>query len=297
MPYAFMTADELLQLRREKWRVNRNAVRTLDEARSFIESVGFCLVLPLSSPLLVPTFVGACSGSDEQLPSPRQAFTDPRAKQATELMVRLLRDRSAYECNLFGENNSFLISASIFPYFYALAGERNPRYVPQVGPRSLYSQLASDSFQIIQRKGPISKTKLLQELGKGISSPALDKALGELGSKLRITRVDYQEHEGAFWDVLYRWSPQAVSEGVNCSAGEALSALLSKYLDCVIAADLPELETFFGHFVSRSKVRESVNALMSARELSFLPVGNRSLIQVTEAQPAHRSEAKSMPDS
>jgi hypothetical protein len=70
---------------------------------------------------------------------------------------------------------------------------------------------------------------------------------------------------------------------------EALSALLSKYLDCVVAADQQELESFFGHFVPRSRVREAVNALLAARELSFVPVGHRSLIQITQAQPIHRS--------
>jgi hypothetical protein len=279
-----MTDTELIQLRREKWRLNGNAVRTLEDARSFIESVGFCLMLPLPAPktLIVPTFIAAFLGSDEKLPTPRQSLTDARAREATELMVRLLRDKSAYEANLGDENNALLLSASAFPYFYTLAGERNPKQAPRPGPRSPYSELACDTYQIIQRKGPISKSKLLQDIGKGISLPALDKSLAELWSKLRITRVDYNEREGASWDVLQRWAPEAVSEGINCSVNTALSALLSKYLDCVIAADLPELEAFFGNFVARSKVREAVNALLAAREFSFTPVGNKSLIQVTQ---------------
>lgn len=280
-----MTDAEFIQLRRDKWRLNGNAVRTLDDARSFIESVGFCLMLPLPTPLLVPTFIGAWSGTDEKLPTQKQAFTDSRVRDATELIVRLLRDKSAYEANLFDENNVFLLSASVFPYFYALVGERNPRQAPRSGPRSPYSELACDTYQIIQRKGPISKSKLLEDIGKGISVRALDKSLAELWSKLRITRVDYHQREGASWDVLQRWAPEAVSEGINCSVNTALSALVSKYLECVIAADLGELETFFGNFVARSKVREAVNALLAAREFSFIPVGHRSLIQVTHTVP------------
>jgi hypothetical protein len=89
--------------------------------------------------------------------------------------------------------------------------------------------------------------------------------------------------------VLQRWAPEAVSEGVNYSLNAALSALLSKYLDAVIAADQQETESFFGNFVARSRAREALNALLGARELSFVPVGHRSLIQVTQAQPARRS--------
>ncbi len=287
-----MTSDELDQLRREKWCLNGALVRTLDDARSFIESAGFCLTYPSRPPLLLPTFIGAWYGSDARLPR-RRAFLDPEARDATDLMIRLLRDKSAYEANLGDENNALLVSPSVFPYFYTLVGERTPKQPPQPGPRSPYSELACDTYQVIHRKGPISKAKLLEDVGKGISVAALDRSLAELWSKLRITRVDYDEREGASWDVLQRWSPEAVAEGVNCSQGEALSALLSKYLECVIAADQQELESFFGKFVPRSRVRDSVNGLMSARELNFVHVGNRSLIQVTQAQPSRQTELHS----
>jgi len=287
-----MTDQELIELRREKWRINGNPIRTLEDARGFMESNGFALMFPVNAPVLAPTFVGAWSGSGEKLPMQRQAFTDPRARNALELMVRLLREKSAYEANVFEENNAFVLSASVFPYFYALVGERNPRHAPQPGPRSPYSQLACDAYAIIHRKGPISKLKLLEDLGKGISVAALDRALAELWSKLRITRMDYNQREGASWDVLQRWAPDAVNEGVNISVNSALSALISKYLDCTIAADLPEVESFLGNFTARSKVRDAVNALLAARELSFVPVGHKSLIQVTQKQPARKLGTK-----
>ena len=43
------------------------------------------------------------------------------------------------------------------------------------------------------------------------------------------------------------------------------------------------MESFFGNFVPRSRVKEAINALKAARELDFIRVGNRSLIQL--AQP------------
>ena len=279
-----MTEQELTELRRERWHLTGRAVRRFDEARLFLESVGFCMMYPMRQQVLVPTFIGAWVGSDQQLPTWQHAFADSRAREATELMVRLLRDRAAYEANRFDENNAFLIAPSIFPYFYALVGERNPKLAPKPKPHSEYSQLACDAFKLIQRDGPISKQKMRDVLGGSVSFTALDHALGELWSRLRITRVDYNPDEGAFWDVLFRWSPDAVREGINLSVGESLSALISKYLDCVVAADLQELESFFGNFVPRSRVKEAINALLAARELSFIRVGNRSLIQVTAAK-------------
>jgi hypothetical protein len=281
-----MTDQELQQLRREKWRLDGKPVRTIEGARAFLEDAGFCLMYPQRPPLLVPTFIGAFVGSEDRLPDWQHAFADPRAAEAIELMVRLLRERTAFEANLFAENNGFLVAASVFPYFYALMGERNPKLAPKAGARSPYSQLACDAFALIQRDGPISKQKLQEVLGGSVSFPALDSALGELWSKLRITRVDYKASEGSVWDLLYRWAPEAVKEGVGLSVQEAITALLSKYLDCVIAVEQSEAEVFFGNFIARSKVRDAINALLAARELSFVHVGGRSMLQITPEKVA-----------
>ena len=77
------------------------------------------------------------------------------------------------------------------------------------------------------------------------------------------------------------------------SVAEALSALLSKYLDCVIAAEPQEVEAFFGNLVPRSRVKDAINALLAARELSFVHAGNRSLIQITPAKPEPLPRASS----
>src|ERR1700726_4345336 len=281
-----MTEQELQQLRREKWRLDGKPFRTIEQARAFLEEVGFCLMYPKRPALLAPTFIGAFVGSDDRLPGWQHAFKDPRAAEATELMVRLLRERAAFEANSFDENNGLLVAASAFPYFYALVGERNPKQAPKAGSRSPYSPLACDTFELIRREGPIAKQKMQEALGGSISLAALDKALGELWSKLRITRVDYNPSQGSSWDVLYRWAPEAVKEGIGLSVPEALSGLISKYLDGVIAAEQTELESFFGNFVPRSRVKEAVNALLAARELSFVHVGGRSMIQITPAKEA-----------
>jgi 23S rRNA pseudouridine2605 synthase len=297
-----MTDSELQQARAQKWHLDGHAVRTLDDAREFMESVGFCLLYPVRPAVLVPTFVGAWVGADDRLPTWQHAFADPRAHDAQELMVRLLREHAAFEASLFAENNAFLVAASVFPYFYALVGERNPKHAPKAGPRSEYSQLACDAYEVIRRAGPISKQKLGETLGGSLSGAALDRGLSELWSRLRITRVDYKASEGAFWDVLHRWAPDAVREGISYSVGEALTALLSKYLDCVVAADQQEVEAFFGNLVSRSRVQEALKALLAARELSFVHTGARSLIQVApprsitgERLPAQSARSAGMP--
>lgn len=281
-----MTEQELHQARLAKWRLDGRAVRTLEDARAFLESVGFCLMYPTRPPMLVPTFVGAWVGEDDRLPTQQHAYADPRAKEATDLMVRTLRAKVAFEAPLIDENNAFLVSQAAFPFYYALVGERNPKLAPKPGSRSGYSQLACDAFEIIRRRGPISKRKLGEMLGGALSTAGLDRALGELWTKLRITRVDYSDEEGSVWDELSRWAPDKVWEGVGVSGGEALSALLSKYMECVVAAEPGEVENFFSNVVPRTKVKEAIKALLAARELSYVHLGNKSLLQVAPVKEA-----------
>jgi hypothetical protein len=280
-----MTEQELAEQRGQKWHLDRRPVRTLEEARSFVEDVGFCLLYQEHPPVLLPTFLGAWAGEDDRLPTAQHAFADPRTQPAIDLMVRLLREKAAFEASLLGEN-VFLVSASVFPFFYGLVGDRNPRQVPKPGARSKYSPLAQDVFEVLRRQGALNKTRLRDAVGRDPSPQALDRALGELWSQLRITRVDYRPGEGAYWDALYRWAPEAVRQGIEVSVPEALTALISKYLDCMIAAEPAEVVEFFSRLVSRSKVNEAINALLSARELSFTMVGNSSKIQVTPPRVA-----------
>lgn len=279
-----MTEQELREARVRKWRLDGRGARTIEEAREFVESVGMCLVFAPERPVLLPTFCGACLGHAEKLPTARQAFADAGAQEAIAMMVRLLRERAAFEASVFGETG-FLVSAAVFPYVYGLIGDHNPRQAPKLAGAEAVSQLARDVFTAIEEHGALSKPRLRERVGGDPSNAALERALNELWSRLRITRVDYKPEEGALWDVLFRWAPDAVQEGVNISVGEALSALTSKYLECVVAAEPKEVEEFFAAMAPRSRVRESVNALLAARELSFVMVGHRSMVQVTPPKP------------
>src|ERR1019366_9381475 len=142
--HAAINVNMPLEQNKMEWLLDGQPVHTLDETGAFLESVGFCLMYPMRPALLLPTFVGAWVGAEDKLPMRQHAYADPRAQEATELMVRALRDRAAYEASLIDENNAFLLAPSVFPYFYSLVGERNPKQPPAAGPRSPYSPLACD---------------------------------------------------------------------------------------------------------------------------------------------------------
>ena len=280
-----MTELELREHRRKKWRLDGHPLRSAEDAREFLESVGFCLMYPVKPAVLLPTLIGACVGSEAGLPLRPQAFDNPRARQAEELVLGLLRERTVFETNLFGET-PMLLAASVLPYCYALVGDRNPKAGAKAGSGfDKLSPLARDAWAQLERRGPLGKAKLREALGGAPSDAALQRALGELGASLKIARVDESPQAGATWELLHRWAPQAVQEGIGLSVGESLSALVSRYLDCVVAAEAKDVEDFLSRFASRSRVRESINALLGARELAFVPVGSKTLIQIAPPRP------------
>jgi hypothetical protein len=282
-----MTELELQHLRREKWRLDGEPVRTLEEAREFIDSVGMCLVYPVRPATLLPTLIGATLGNDQKLPTRQNAFNDTRAQRAEDLLPKLVRNKFAFEAQLRDE--SLLLSPAAFPYYYALASDRKPKQLVRSRARGQASLLSEHVFSKLDARGPLTGPQLQEQLGGGLSEAILDRALQELSAALKITRVDHDPKVGDTWDVFYRWAADAVNEGVRISDAEALSALISKYLDCTVAATQEEIETFFSAFTSRARVAEVVKALLAAREFSYTPSESRTLITVAHSNA--RSEA------
>src|SRR5258708_38980234 len=145
-----MTDQELQQQRAHIWRLDGKPARTVESARSFLEKAGFCLMYPVRTLPLVPAFMAAYIGSADGLPDAKHAFADPRAQDATELMVRLLRERSAFEIRLLPDTN-LIVSAQLFPFFYALLSDRNPKAPPKTKAQgAAVSYLASKAFPAMQ---------------------------------------------------------------------------------------------------------------------------------------------------
>jgi 23S rRNA pseudouridine2605 synthase len=294
-----VTELELQHLRREKWRVDGEPLRTLEDAREFVDSVGICLMYPIRPTPVLPTFIAAFVGSDAKLPERKTAFSDPRASQAEELVWRLLRQKTAFPAQFSGE--MLIVSSESFPYLYALASDRQPKKPIHSRTRDKASPLTEHAFRKLEEGGPLTRAQLQEQLGGALSEAGLDRGLQELWTALKITPTDHAPETGYTWNTYYHWATDAVNEGVRLSDAEALSALISKYLEAVIAATQEEIEGVFSAFTSRARVAEVVRALLAAREFAYTPSETRTLITVAHTpsrstpQPA-RTELGSRPD-
>jgi 23S rRNA pseudouridine2605 synthase len=284
-----MTLAELVEEREKLW---SRPVRTLDDAREFVTSVGFCLRYPVRPAVLAPTFIAAFLGPGADLPTAKFAPLDPRTRDAGELISRLLGERSALEVN-FGDRGSLLVAAAEFPYFYALIGDRNPKLPPQLGVHS-EKTLIAHTFAELQ-KSPASEPELLDRLGKSISEAALQRSLHALWSQLRVVR--HPLGAGFRWEVIYEWVPDLVRKGIQLSSGAALSALVSRYLGTVVAAEPKEIEEFFGPLTARSKVLDIVKILTAAREVETVQIQDKRMVRIAlPAAPMQHSAGQAPPD-
>src|SRR5947209_85171 len=204
-----MTELELEHLRREKWRLDGEPVRTLDEAREFIDSVGLCLMYPMKSMPLLPTFIGACNGSDRNLVTRQKASIDPRGHAAEDLRARLVRNKFLYEGQL--QTEEILLSPAVFPYFYALASDRKPKQPIRSRARGKASPLTEHLFRKLEQDGPLTRNELQEQMGGALSETAVDRALRELWAALKVTPVDHDSAVGERWDVYYRWAEDLVN--------------------------------------------------------------------------------------
>ena len=273
-----MTELELQHLRREKWRLEGEPLRTSEDAREFVDSVGLCLMFPVRPMPLLPTFVAATIGSDQKLPTRKTAFSDERVRDSQGLLMRLIRDKSAFEGQLQGE--TLVLSPQVFPYYYTLASDRMPKQPLRSRERGKGSPLSEHVFCMLDESGPLTRAQLQQQLGGALSEAGLDRALQELWAALKITRIDHDAGRGDTWATYYHWAPDLVNEGVRMSDAQALSGLISKYLDGVIAATEEEIENVLSPIASRARVAEVVRAMLGAREFTYTPSETRTLITV-----------------
>ena len=216
-----MTENELDQLRAEKWHLNGRPLATSTRRIAPSRPSSF-VYYPMRPPLLAPTFIA--HGRDRtNTCRPAACLCYPRAVEATEVMMRLCAIMTITKPTdpkrtmpSWWRARSFLTS---------MAGGRTQSRTGAAAQAAFgVSEPACDALELIRRAGPISKQQMREDLGGSISFVALDHALGELWSKLRITRVDYKPEEGAFWDVLYRWAPDAVAKASGCRWGSAVGA-------------------------------------------------------------------------
>jgi 23S rRNA pseudouridine2605 synthase len=297
------TADQLEAARRNHWHHNADPILTVNMLRDWLNTSGLVLFTPLAGQLPAPgpSFVEATLGAANAEPSIAET-EQPRA-----LLTRLILDGGAIPLNLLGsstgigtETPDFLVSPLAFPYVFTLRGDKAWKQPPTISGASKVSPLALNTFVLIADHAKdtgagMTSRDLATQLGKEVTETAVLRALTELWQHLRVIPVPQPDGAATLWELTAARFTKQIKAGANAGQPSALSALISLYLGQAIVASEDEIETFLSPVASRSRIREVVRALLSARQLETVVIEGRTVLHISGELPVFVAATTSEP--
>ena len=234
-------ALEDILLRREfnYRRTPERRVRTLEEARAFIEEVGFCHFWPIKG-VELPNLFHAIAGRVRPVP---MEHDDPDISKCWGWKDHALDKKWWYYGKLL-RRRATLVSLAELPYFYALSenfGDLDD-YLAEYEDGKLTAE-AKVIYEAILENGPLDTVRLRREARMSAESAKsrFDRALVELQVGLKVIPIGVAE-AGAWryaflYELLPRWFPDIPEQARQISRAEARRVLVLRYLDNVVAAD------------------------------------------------------------
>jgi 23S rRNA pseudouridine2605 synthase len=286
------SADQLAAVRLAHWHHNADPILTINMLRDWLNTSGLVLFTPRTAqlPAPAPSFVEATLGTPNAAPT--LADTD----QSRSLLSRLILDGGAIPLNLLGsptgigtETPDFIVSPLAFPYIFTLRGDKAWKQPPTTSGATKVSPLALNAYTLLSEQGKdsgLSAYDLATQLGKEVTETAVLRALTELWQHLRVLPVSQADGAPTLWELTTTRFTKQIKAGANAGQPTALSALISLYLGQAIVASEEEVETFLSPVAARSRIRDVIHALLSARQLETVAVEGRTVLHVTGELPA-----------
>ena len=235
-----LTLDEIERQREFNYRrTPERRVRTLEEARAFIEEVDFCHFWPIKG-IELPNLFHAIAGRVRPVP---MEHDDPDISKCWGWKDRALDKKWWYYGKLL-RRRATLVSLAELPYFYALSENYGSLddYLQEYAD-GLMTAEAKAIYEALLEHGPLDTIRLRREARMSAQSAKsrFDRALAELQVGLKVVPVGVAE-SGAWryafvYELLLRWFPDIPEQARQISRAEARPALVSRYLDNVVAAD------------------------------------------------------------
>jgi hypothetical protein len=296
------TAQQLAAARLSHWRHNADPILTINMLRDWLNTSGLVLFTPRAAqlPAPAPSFVEATLGA------PNAAPTLADTEQSRSLLSRLILDGGAIPLNLLGnptgigtETPDFIVSPLAFPYIFTLRGDKAWKQPPTTSGATKVSPLALNTYTLLAEQAKdsgLSAYDLATQLGKEVTETAVLRALTELWQHLRVLPVPQPDGAPTLWELTTTRFTKQIKAGANAGQPTALSALISLYLGQAIVASEEEIETFLSPIAARSRIRDVVHALLSARQLETVAIEGRTVLHVTGELPAFLAVATPAPD-
>ncbi|QHN04625.1 hypothetical protein FTO74_15595 [Granulicella sp. WH15] len=294
-PSSTPSAEQLAAARAARWHQNAEPLLTIETMRDWIVANGLVLYTPRAQqlPSPAPSFVEATLGVANTEPT----LTD--MEQARGILSRLVAEGVVVPLNLLGVTGGngtdvpdFVVSAQVFSYVFTLRGNKAWKQVPSTSGAVKVSPLALAAYEILTAKISMSAYELTSQLGKEVTEVAVLRALTELWGQLRVIPVPQQDGSATLWELASTRFTKQIKSGANAGQPTALSALISLYLGQSLMATEDEIETFLSPLAARSRLRDVIHALLSARQLDAVVVEGKTLLHVAGDLPVFAGIAK-----
>lgn len=244
-----MKAEEVLQQREFNYhRTPERRLHTVEQARTFVEEVGFCHLWPIKGTEM-PNLFHAIAGRVRPVPN---EHGDPDLGRCWGWKDQSLDQKWWYYGKLL-KRRATLVSLVEMPYFYALSenyGDLND-YLQEYEDGRLTAE-AKAVYEALLEHGPLDTVRLRREARMAAASAKsrFDRALVELQFGLKVLPVGIAE-AGAWryafvYEVLPRWFPRVPERARAIGRGEARRHLLRRYLSNVVAATPAQIARLFG---------------------------------------------------
>lgn len=240
-------------------------VRTVEEARAFVDDVGFCHFWPIKG-IEMPSLFHAIAGRVRAVP---MAHDDPDLSKCWGWKDRSLGERRWYYAKVL-RRRATLISLRLMPHFYACSenyGELDD-YLESYRDGKLTME-AKLIYEALLEHGPLDTVRLRREARMAAESAKtrFERALVELQVGFKVLPVGIAEagawHYAFVYEIVQRHYPELPAQARSIGRGEARRELVQQYVDNVVATDRATIRRVF-HVLNwtRSEVERTVVDLL-----------------------------------
>lgn len=226
---------------------NQRRIGTIEEARAFIDEIGFCHFWPIKG-IEMPNLFHAIAGRVREVPNEHD---DPDISKSWGWKDTALDQRWWYYGKLLRQRAT-MISLDLLAHFYATSNNFGALddYLTEYQDGRLTAE-AKAIYEAILEHGPLDTVRLRREarMSSDSAKSRFDRALTELQAGLKVIPVGVAE-AGAWryafvYELVPRWFPEIPEQARAIKRSEARRTLVLRYLDNAVAAERGMIEKVF----------------------------------------------------
>lgn len=268
-------------------RTPERRVQTIEEARAFVEEVGFCHFWPIKG-IETPNLFHAIAGRIR--PVPRE-HDDPDISKCWGWKDHALGKKWWYYGKLL-RRRATIVSLDLLPAFYACSenyGDLSD-YLEEYRAGMMTAE-AKAIYEAILEHGPLDTVRLRREARMSAESAKsrFDRALVELQVGLKVLPIGVAR-TGAWnyafvYEIVQRHFPELPEQARHVKRSEARRTLLLMYLDNVVTADRRMIAKVFHVFRwTPTELNRTIAVLLEEGTIQEVQVKNVKQPQLVSAR-------------